>query len=110
MNITVKLSNGVTMPHLGLGTYPMKGMELTNAVLNAYQSGYRLIDTADNYYNEGDLGESLNVLYDKTGARREEMFLVSKVNDELYEPGTIGGGVNKGKYFPRNSKKCIWIA
>ena len=103
MKTTVKLSNGVTMPHLGLGTYPMKGMELTNAVLNAYQSGYRLIDTADNYYNEGDLGESLNVLYDKTGARREEMFLVSKVSDELYEPGTIGGGVNKGKYFWKSS-------
>ncbi len=103
MNNTVILSNGVKMPHLGLGTYPMKGEELTNAVLNAYHSGYRLIDTADNYYNEKDLGESLKVLYGKTAARREEMFLVSKVSDELYEPGTIGGGLNKGKFFWKSS-------
>lgn len=103
MNNTVTLSNGVEMPHLGLGTYPMKGEELTDAVLNAYRAGYRLIDTADNYYNEQDLGESLRVLYDRTEATREEMFLVSKVSDELYEPGTLGGGLNKGKYFWKSS-------
>ena len=103
MNNTVILSNGVEMPHLGLGTYPMRGRVLTSAVLNAYQFGYRLIDTADNYYNEEDLGHSLRVLYEKTAAKREEMFLISKVSDELYEPGTIGGGLNKGKFFWKSS-------
>lgn len=103
MNNTVTLSNGIEMPHLGLGTYPMKGDGLTNAVLNAFRTGYRLIDTADNYYNEKDLGESLQVLYAKTTAKREDMFLVSKVSDELYEPGTLGGGLNKGKYFWKSS-------
>lgn len=99
MSAVLKLHNGVEIPHLGLGTYPMNGVELTNAVLEAYKTGYRLIDTADNYYNESDLGDSLKKLYALTDANREEMFLVTKVSDELYKPGTLGGGMNMGKYF-----------
>lgn len=99
----IKLSNGVEMPHIGLGTYPMKGVELTSVVINAFHAGYRLIDTADNYYNERDLGESLYTLYAQTEAKREDIFLVSKVSDELYEPGTLGGGMNMGKYFWKTS-------
>lgn len=53
----VTLSNGVAMPCIGLGTYPMYGETLTQAVMSAYAAGYRLIDTADNYYNEKDLGD-----------------------------------------------------
>lgn len=103
MNNILKLSNGVDIPSLGLGTYPMTGKVLTNAIVSAYKVGYRLIDTADNYYNEKDLGESLSELYHHTGAVREEMFLVSKVSDELYHPDSIGGGLNKGLYFWKNS-------
>ena len=97
------LSNGVEIPPIGLGTYPMMGEELTNAVVNAYHAGYRLIDTADNYYNDKDLGESLNELYAKTSATRDDLFLVSKVSDELYHPKDVGGGLNKGIYFWKNS-------
>lgn len=103
MNEKMILSNGVEIPHIGLGTYPMRGHQLTDALLSAYDCGYRLIDTADNYYNEKDLGESLQFLYKKTEAKREEMFLVSKVSDELYHPDSIGGGSNKGIYFWKNS-------
>ncbi|MBR2261333.1 MAG: aldo/keto reductase [Paludibacteraceae bacterium] len=99
----LKLSNGVVIPHVGLGTYPMKGEELCHAVINAYNAGYRLIDTADNYYNESDLGNSLQILYAKTDAQRKDLFLVSKVSDELYPTNSIGGGQNKGKYFWKNS-------
>lgn len=103
MNNVVQLANGIEMPHIGLGTYPMKGIELIKSVINSYHAGYRLIDTADNYYNETDLGESLQVLYNKEGAKREQLFLTSKVSDELYMPGTLGGGMNKGKYFWKSS-------
>ena len=99
----VILSNGVEMPHIGLGTYPMFGQQLTETVIAAYKEGYRLIDTADNYYNEKDLGESLRTLYATTDAKREDMFLVSKVSDELYHPASIGGGLNKGVYFWKSS-------
>ena len=96
------LSNGVYIPSIGLGTYPMIGNELTSAVVSAYQSGYRLIDTADNYYNEADLGQSLLKLY-ALGGKREELFLVTKISDELYKPGSLGGGYNKGKFFWKSS-------
>ena len=103
MNTATCLSNGIEIPHIGLGTYPMMGKQLTDAVVNAYQVGYRLIDTADNYYNEKDLGESLEQLYAQTDASRKDLFLVSKVSDELYHPNAVGGGLNKGIYFWKNS-------
>lgn len=93
------LSNGVEIPAVGMGTYPLNGQTLLNAVHEAYCCGYRLFDTADNYYNEEDLGRSLVSLYGKTDAKRENLFLVSKLSDELYKPGTLGGGRNKGLYF-----------
>lgn len=97
------LSNGVEIPTIGLGTYPMYGKTLIDAVLSAYLAGYRLIDTADNYYNEKDLGESLSQLYHETSATRNDLFLVTKLSDELYPAGSIGGGANRGIYFWKNS-------
>ncbi len=97
------LSNGVEIPAIGLGTYPMYGKTLADAVLSAYSAGYRLIDTADNYYNEKDLGDSLLQLYHTSSATRNELFLVTKLSDELYPAGTIGGGANRGVYFWKNS-------
>lgn len=103
MQNEIILNNGIVMPHLGLGTYPMTGDLLSEAVYNAYSSGYRLFDTSDNYYNEEDLGSALKQLYLKSSSKRENLFLVTKVSDDLYKPGTIGGGANMGKYFWKNS-------
>ena len=100
---SVVLSNGVRMPQIGLGTFPMTGIQLSEAVKNAYECGYRLIDTADNYNNEKDLGQSLQMLYNNTSAVRQDLFLVSKVSDELYNPSSIGGAANRGKYFWKSS-------
>ena len=97
------LSNGIEIPKIGLGTYPMYGDTLTCSVISAYKAGFRLIDTADNYYNEKDLGESLAQLYEKTSATREELFIVTKLSDELYPAGSIGGGANRGIYFWKSS-------
>lgn len=97
------LSNNVEMPLLGLGTYPIYGEELTRTIISAYNAGYRLIDTADNYYNEKDLGISLEQLYKNTSAKRKDLFLVTKLSDELYPAKSIGGGVNRGIYFWKNS-------
>ena len=99
----IVLSNGIEIPPIGLGTYPMHGETLTNAVLAAYTAGFRLIDTSDNYYNEKDLGESLTQLYAKTSATRKDLFLLTKLSDELYPLGTIGGTANRGIYFWKNS-------
>lgn len=97
------LSNGISIPSIGIGTYPLFGNVLKDVVYNAYNIGYRLIDTADNYYNEEDLGYSLKNLYQTTNAKREELFIVTKISDELYHPKELGGGSNKGIYFWKNS-------
>ena len=86
MNETFLLSNGIEIPAVGMGTYPLNGQVLLDAVHDAYCCGYRLFDTADNYYNEEDLGKSLEHLYSCTDAKREDLFLVSKLSDELYKP------------------------
>ncbi|MCQ2217120.1 MAG: aldo/keto reductase [Paludibacteraceae bacterium] len=100
---TIKLHNGVEMPCIGLGTYPIFGDQLKQTVLSAYDAGYRLIDTADNYYNEEDLGNSLSNLYKKRGNVRNDMFLVTKISDELYRQGDITPGMNRGIYFWKSS-------
>lgn len=103
MENSIKLSNGVEIPHIGFGTYPLFGEILTKTVLSAYEAGYRLFDTADNYYNEEDLGNSLSNLYKVCGDVREELFLTTKISDELYRQCDITPGANRGVYFWKNS-------
>jgi 2,5-diketo-D-gluconate reductase A len=55
---TVKLSNGVEMPILGLGVYQMSKEECENSVCEAIRLGYRSIDTASAYCNEEAVGRS----------------------------------------------------
>lgn len=54
-----KLSNGTKMPLLGLGVYDMHDKEAEQAVLNALEIGYRLIDTAALYNNETEIGNAV---------------------------------------------------
>ena len=44
---------------VGFGTYPLEGDEAVTAIVSALDVGYRLLDTAVNYGNEGDVGEAL---------------------------------------------------
>jgi len=75
-NKSYKLSNGLTIPALGFGTFLIKeGEEVINAVATALETGYRHIDTAAAYQNEKGVGEGIR----KSGVPREEIFLVSKV-------------------------------
>ncbi len=56
---TITLSNGIRMPQLGLGTWPMNDAEAAIGVEAALRMGYRLIDTAENYENERGVGEGI---------------------------------------------------
>ncbi|WP_339110089.1 aldo/keto reductase [Thioclava sp. GXIMD4216] len=73
---TLRLSNGVEMPRLGLGTWPMDDRESARAVAQAIETGYRLVDTAENYGNEAGVGEGLRA----SGVAREELFVTTKFN------------------------------
>lgn len=55
----VKLSNGIEMPILGYGVYQTPPEETERCVLNAIRVGYRLIDTAQAYFNEEGVGNAI---------------------------------------------------
>jgi len=81
---TFELYNGVRMPYLGLGVWQSEdGPEVEQAVAWALKAGYRHIDTASIYQNEGGVGRAIR----SSGIDREEVFLVSKVwnSDQGYE-------------------------
>lgn len=72
---TVRLSNGVEMPILGYGVYQVTPEECERCVSDALSVGYRMIDTAQAYYNEEGVGRAVK----KSGISREELFHVTKV-------------------------------
>ena len=72
---TVRLSNGVEMPILGYGVYQVTPEECERCVSDALNVGYRMIDTAQAYFNEEGVGNAVK----KSGIPREELFLVTKV-------------------------------
>ncbi len=77
---TVTLNNGVVMPQLGYGVYQVTKDECERCVADALKVGYRLIDTAQSYFNEEEVGRAIA----KSGINREEIFLTTKVWIEHY--------------------------
>lgn len=70
------LNNGIKMPIIGFGVFQIAdAKECEKAVLDAIDSGYRLIDTAQAYGNEEAVGNALK----KTSVSREELFITTKV-------------------------------
>lgn len=76
-----KLSNGVKIPLIGLGTMGQMGDLATNNVAFALHNGYELIDTANRYGNEVEVGAGLK----KSGVKRENYLLETKLGPTLYE-------------------------
>ena len=72
---SVTLNNGVKMPILGYGVYQVDPKECERCVSDALEVGYRLIDTAQAYYNEEGVGAAIS----NRGIPREELFLTTKV-------------------------------
>lgn len=63
------------IPNPGLGTFRLKGDDLKSAVIEALDLGYRHIDTAQIYENEGEIGDLLAT----SGVDRSELFITTKV-------------------------------
>jgi 2,5-diketo-D-gluconate reductase A len=81
---TVILNNGVEMPILGFGVFQVTDpKECENSVINAIETGYRLIDTAAAYMNEVAVGNAIK----NSGVARSELFITTKlwVQDTGYE-------------------------
>ncbi|GEO25343.1 2,5-diketo-D-gluconic acid reductase [Alicyclobacillus acidoterrestris] len=69
------LHDGVTLPVVGLGTGKLRGNAGVNAIVSAIDAGYRLLDSAYNYENEGTIGEAVR----RSSVPREELRITSKL-------------------------------
>lgn len=83
----IKLNNGIEMPTLGFGVYQIDEKHCEQAVLDAIDVGYRLIDTATAYQNERQVGNAIKV----SGVDRKELFITTKLwlNRASYEGAKI---------------------
>lgn len=75
---TIELSDGHRMPALGFGTWPLTGDDGTDAVRNALDTGYRLLDTAARYLNEDAVGRAIA----DGPTPRGDIFLTSKLRGD----------------------------
>jgi len=77
----ITLNNGIKMPMAGIGTFLLTPDEAEDACVSALECGYRLIDTANAYMNEKAVGRAMK----KSGLKREEIFLETKLWSSFYE-------------------------
>ena len=78
LNESYKLSNGVLIPKLGLGTWLIDNDKVASAVKDAIEVGYKHIDTAEAYENEEGVGEGIR----SCSLDRSEIFITTKVRAE----------------------------
>lgn len=69
------LNDGLKIPAVGLGTYRLRGSEGVQAINSAIDMGYRLLDSAYNYENEGTVGEAIRC----SSVQRSELLVTSKL-------------------------------
>ena len=83
----IKLNNGIEIPTLGFGVYQIDEKHCEQAVLDAIDVGYRLIDTATAYQNERQVGNAIKV----SGIDRKDLFITTKLwlNRASYEGAKI---------------------
>ena len=77
----ITLNDGLKVPAIGLGTYKLKGASGVQSILSAIDHGYRLLDTAYNYENEGTVGEAVR----QSSVPREKLIIASKLPGRYHD-------------------------
>jgi diketogulonate reductase-like aldo/keto reductase len=72
---TTTLNNGVEMPMLGFGVFQIPEDDTERCVLEALETGYRMLDTAASYENEEAVGRAVR----QSGIPRDELFITTKI-------------------------------
>jgi len=86
---TLELRSGTRMPALGLGTWKSEPDEVYRAVRAAIEVGYRHIDCAAIYQNEEDVGRALSDAFQAGDAKREEVWVTSKLWNDSHAPEQV---------------------
>jgi len=76
---TIQLNSGHSMPAYGLGTWLSQPGEVKAAVKSALELGYRHVDCAHIYGNEGEVGEALTSVFSAGQIKRQDVFVTSKL-------------------------------
>ncbi|MBD3321387.1 MAG: aldo/keto reductase [Chitinivibrionales bacterium] len=88
----IAIHKGIKMPILGFGTFRLDaGAETEGPVLNALNSGYRLVDTAAVYRNEADVGRAIR----DSGIPREDIFVTTKLWKDAHGADRARDAFNK---------------
>lgn len=87
----ITLNNHIKMPQIGFGTWELTGATATEAVKEAIKHGYRLIDTAQGYGNESDVGRGIR----ESSVSREDIFITTKINTNVMREGTVRESLDK---------------
>jgi diketogulonate reductase-like aldo/keto reductase len=91
---TYTLNDGNSLPAIALGTYKLRGAQGVDAIVSGIRAGYRLLDSAFNYDNEGALGEAVR----RAGVPREELRLTSKLPGRYQEHDLAVAAVRESLY------------
>lgn len=76
---TVTLNDGHSIPGIGFGTYPLVGEDGYRAIRTALDAGYRLLDSAVNYENEGVVGKAVRDFLKVSGLPRGALTIQTKI-------------------------------
>ena len=79
---TITLNDQTKIPQLGFGVFQVPPDQTAKTVLNAFEVGYRHIDTAQMYENEAGVGEAIA----SSGIPREDLYITTKLNNGFHRP------------------------
>jgi len=79
---TITLNDQTKIPQLGFGVFQVPPDQTAKTVLNAFEVGYRHIDTAQMYENEAGVGEAIA----SSGIPRDELYITTKLNNGFHRP------------------------
>lgn len=95
---TIKLASGRVIPSIGMGTFGSDkygSAEVAAAVAGAIRAGYRFFDCAAVYENEDLIGNVFEEAFQSGAVQRDELFITSKVWNDMHGPGKVHASINK---------------